>query len=156
MACDQLLGWKYEHAFERPEKYKEGKVILEKMQLIELEPCPSVVTYRGVSTRPAGLSEMQRSPSSAPFFVSLRRTTNVSDEDSEALLSAHRRPSPDSSSPASNTPIALGLNMLSSPLSDRQDILHTSSEDIEASPSAIARSLPWANISADDLMPARR
>jgi hypothetical protein len=28
--CDSNLGWKYEEAFEENQKYKEGKVILEK------------------------------------------------------------------------------------------------------------------------------
>eukprot|EP01121_Diplochlamys_sp_Union-15-3_P022832 TRINITY_DN9841_c0_g1_i1.p1 TRINITY_DN9841_c0_g1~~TRINITY_DN9841_c0_g1_i1.p1 ORF type:complete len:115 (-),score=12.10 TRINITY_DN9841_c0_g1_i1:38-382(-) len=31
--CQELLGWKYEFAFEITEKYKEGKYILEKAKI---------------------------------------------------------------------------------------------------------------------------
>eukprot|EP00759_Apiculatamorpha_spiralis_P011436 PhF_6_TR18878/c8_g1_i1/m.27481 len=31
--CDTLLGWKYEHAHEPSQKYKEGKYILEKQKI---------------------------------------------------------------------------------------------------------------------------
>ncbi|KAK9818610.1 hypothetical protein WJX74_010863 [Apatococcus lobatus] len=31
--CKQLVGWKYEQAFEKTQKYKEGKCILERTRL---------------------------------------------------------------------------------------------------------------------------
>jgi hypothetical protein len=31
--CQQILGWKYEEAFEEKEKYKEGKYIIEKAKM---------------------------------------------------------------------------------------------------------------------------
>ncbi|KAG8091422.1 hypothetical protein GUJ93_ZPchr0012g18808 [Zizania palustris] len=31
--CQQLLGWRYEKAYEESEKYKEGKFILEKARM---------------------------------------------------------------------------------------------------------------------------
>ncbi|CAH9111061.1 unnamed protein product [Cuscuta europaea] len=31
--CNELLGWKYERAFEATQKYKEGKFILEKSKI---------------------------------------------------------------------------------------------------------------------------
>jgi hypothetical protein len=31
--CLQILGWKYEEAFEEKEKYKEGKYIIEKAKM---------------------------------------------------------------------------------------------------------------------------
>ena len=37
VACGHLLGWRYELAHERREKYKEGKYILERMQLVDLD-----------------------------------------------------------------------------------------------------------------------
>lgn len=35
--CDATLGWKYEKAFEQAQKYKEGKVILEKALLVDVQ-----------------------------------------------------------------------------------------------------------------------
>uniref|UniRef100_A0A7N0VGG9 Protein yippee-like n=1 Tax=Kalanchoe fedtschenkoi TaxID=63787 RepID=A0A7N0VGG9_KALFE len=32
--CGENLGWKYEHAFEPTQKYKEGKVVLEKYKIV--------------------------------------------------------------------------------------------------------------------------
>jgi len=37
VACGTNLGWRYEMAHERREKYKEGKYILERLQLVDLE-----------------------------------------------------------------------------------------------------------------------
>jgi hypothetical protein len=37
IACGTILGWRYELAHERREKYKEGKYILERLQLVDLE-----------------------------------------------------------------------------------------------------------------------
>ncbi|CAH7686958.1 Yippee/Mis18 [Phakopsora pachyrhizi] len=34
--CDTVLGWKYERAYEPSQKYKEGKVILEKALLVDV------------------------------------------------------------------------------------------------------------------------
>lgn len=33
--CNSVLGWKYEHAFEESQKYKEGKFIIEKAKVIK-------------------------------------------------------------------------------------------------------------------------
>ncbi|KAM3570997.1 hypothetical protein VYU27_006957 [Nannochloropsis oceanica] len=33
--CETLVGWKYEEAFERSQKYKEGKYILERTRIIK-------------------------------------------------------------------------------------------------------------------------
>jgi hypothetical protein len=33
--CKTLLGWKYEHAFESSQKYKEGKYIIELVHMIK-------------------------------------------------------------------------------------------------------------------------
>lgn len=33
-SCQQIVGWKYEEAFEKSQKYKEGKFILERAKLI--------------------------------------------------------------------------------------------------------------------------
>lgn len=33
--CQTLLGWKYEHAFESSQKYKEGKFIIELVHMIK-------------------------------------------------------------------------------------------------------------------------
>lgn len=35
--CNQKLGWMYEHAMEESQRYKEGKVILERALIIEME-----------------------------------------------------------------------------------------------------------------------
>ena len=35
--CDQKLGWMYEFATEEQQKYKEGKVILEKALVNEID-----------------------------------------------------------------------------------------------------------------------
>ena len=34
--CDSVLGWKYEHAFEESQKYKEGKFIIEKAKILKV------------------------------------------------------------------------------------------------------------------------
>lgn len=31
--CGEMLGWKYERAYEESEKYKEGKTVLEKFKI---------------------------------------------------------------------------------------------------------------------------
>ncbi|XP_024365533.1 protein yippee-like At4g27745 isoform X2 [Physcomitrium patens] len=33
--CQEVLGWKYEKAFEESQKYKEGKYILEKVKVMK-------------------------------------------------------------------------------------------------------------------------
>lgn len=33
--CHQVLGWKYERAYEASQKYKEGKFILEKSKIVK-------------------------------------------------------------------------------------------------------------------------
>jgi len=33
--CQQVLGWKYEQAFEESQKYKEGKYIIEKAKMVK-------------------------------------------------------------------------------------------------------------------------
>ncbi|KAE8215183.1 hypothetical protein CF319_g787 [Tilletia indica] len=35
--CQTVVGWKYDHAFVQSEKYKEGKFILEKLLLVEVQ-----------------------------------------------------------------------------------------------------------------------
>ncbi|CAD8177725.1 unnamed protein product [Paramecium octaurelia] len=35
--CQTYLGWKYLHAYEQSEKYKEGKIILEKLFLTKIK-----------------------------------------------------------------------------------------------------------------------
>ncbi|XP_055962389.1 protein yippee-like At4g27745 [Mercurialis annua] len=32
--CGEMLGWKYEKAFEESQKYKEGKFVLEKFKIV--------------------------------------------------------------------------------------------------------------------------
>ncbi|KAF8414223.1 hypothetical protein HHK36_002223 [Tetracentron sinense] len=34
-SCQQILGWRYEKAYEESEKYKEGKYILEKERMLK-------------------------------------------------------------------------------------------------------------------------
>lgn len=34
-SCNTVLGWKYEQAYERTQKYKEGKFIVEKAKIIK-------------------------------------------------------------------------------------------------------------------------
>ncbi|GLI68237.1 hypothetical protein VaNZ11_012587, partial [Volvox africanus] len=34
-SCNTVLGWKYEHAFEESQKYKEGKYIIEKAKVLK-------------------------------------------------------------------------------------------------------------------------
>ncbi|KAJ9188177.1 hypothetical protein P3X46_003564 [Hevea brasiliensis] len=33
--CGELLGWKYERAYEESQKYKEGKFVLEKFKIVK-------------------------------------------------------------------------------------------------------------------------
>lgn len=33
--CREVLGWKYERAYEETQKYKEGKIILEKSKIVK-------------------------------------------------------------------------------------------------------------------------
>lgn len=33
--CHEVLGWKYERAYEETQKYKDGKFILEKSKLVK-------------------------------------------------------------------------------------------------------------------------
>lgn len=33
--CREVLGWKYERAFEESQKYKEGKIVLEKFKIVK-------------------------------------------------------------------------------------------------------------------------
>lgn len=34
-ACRERLGWKHERAYEESQKYKEGKVVLERFKIIQ-------------------------------------------------------------------------------------------------------------------------
>ncbi|PNW80092.1 hypothetical protein CHLRE_08g377550v5 [Chlamydomonas reinhardtii] len=34
-SCGSVLGWRYEHAFEESQKYKEGKYIIEKAKVMK-------------------------------------------------------------------------------------------------------------------------
>mmetsp|Transcript_30085 Transcript_30085/g.89227 ORF Transcript_30085/g.89227 Transcript_30085/m.89227 type:complete len:112 (-) Transcript_30085:818-1153(-) len=34
-SCNEVLGWKYEHAFDPSQKYKEGKFIVEKAKIVK-------------------------------------------------------------------------------------------------------------------------
>jgi len=34
-SCQRIVGWKYELAFEKNQKYKEGKFILERAKMID-------------------------------------------------------------------------------------------------------------------------
>jgi hypothetical protein len=36
-SCDEVLGWKYDKAYEASEKYKEGKFVLEAELLCEVD-----------------------------------------------------------------------------------------------------------------------
>lgn len=36
-ACNTVVGWKYEEAFEESQKYKEGKFIIEKAMIVKQE-----------------------------------------------------------------------------------------------------------------------
>ena len=40
VSCSTILGWRYELAHEDREKYKEGKYILERIQLVDLDAAP--------------------------------------------------------------------------------------------------------------------
>lgn len=33
--CREVLGWKYEKAYEESQKYKEGKFVLEKFKIVK-------------------------------------------------------------------------------------------------------------------------
>ncbi|PSS26265.1 Protein yippee-like [Actinidia chinensis var. chinensis] len=33
--CGEMLGWKYERAYEESQKYKEGKIVLEKYKIVK-------------------------------------------------------------------------------------------------------------------------
>ncbi|CAK9137220.1 unnamed protein product [Ilex paraguariensis] len=33
--CGEMLGWRYERAYEESQKYKEGKVVLEKFKIVK-------------------------------------------------------------------------------------------------------------------------
>lgn len=33
--CSEVLGWKYERAYEESQKYKEGKIVLEKFKIVK-------------------------------------------------------------------------------------------------------------------------
>ncbi|XP_062156595.1 protein yippee-like At4g27745 [Alnus glutinosa] len=33
--CRELLGWKYERAYQAPQKYKEGKFVLENIKIVK-------------------------------------------------------------------------------------------------------------------------
>ncbi|KAJ4728072.1 Protein yippee-like [Melia azedarach] len=33
--CGEMLGWKYERAYEESQKYKEGKIVLEKFKIVK-------------------------------------------------------------------------------------------------------------------------
>lgn len=35
MECQEVLGWKYEKAFEETQRYKEGKFILERAKVMK-------------------------------------------------------------------------------------------------------------------------
>ncbi|XP_057981504.1 protein yippee-like At4g27745 [Malania oleifera] len=34
-SCGEVLGWKYERAYEEAQKYKEGKIVLEKYKIVK-------------------------------------------------------------------------------------------------------------------------
>lgn len=42
VSCGSMIGWKYEVAFEHQERYKEGKYILERLALVDLEAAAAV------------------------------------------------------------------------------------------------------------------
>ncbi|KAG7668973.1 hypothetical protein Ndes2437B_g06707 [Nannochloris sp. 'desiccata'] len=52
IACGTNLGWRYELAHEEREKYKEGKYILERLQLVDLEAATN--GYNTTTTRLLG------------------------------------------------------------------------------------------------------
>lgn len=46
--CREVLGWKYEKAYEDSQKYKEGKVVLEKYKIVKENwqlPFENGITY---------------------------------------------------------------------------------------------------------------
>ena len=67
VSCGNTLGWRYECAYETKEKYKEGKYILERMQMVDIdaERPPSTASFSGPpNSSPLGLSYSQ--PGSIP------------------------------------------------------------------------------------------
>jgi len=36
-SCQQIVGWKYELAYEKSQKYKEGKSILERSKIVPVQ-----------------------------------------------------------------------------------------------------------------------
>ncbi|XP_039012991.1 protein yippee-like At5g53940 [Hibiscus syriacus] len=41
--CGQIVGWKYEAAYEKSQKYKEGKFVLERGRIVDEIDCASEV-----------------------------------------------------------------------------------------------------------------
>jgi len=50
IGCSTVLGWRYEAAYEDAEKYKEGKYILERIQLVNLES-EATIGFAGTTSR---------------------------------------------------------------------------------------------------------
>ncbi|CDP12662.1 unnamed protein product [Coffea canephora] len=47
VGCGSLVGWKYESAFEKSQKYKEGKYILERFKVLGPDGSPYVFSQDG-------------------------------------------------------------------------------------------------------------
>lgn len=52
--CRQVLGWKYERAYEASQKYKEGKFILEKSKIVKENWCSLLYTICGFTSSEFG------------------------------------------------------------------------------------------------------
>lgn len=59
VACGALLGWRYDAAYVHTEKYKEGKFILERMQIVDMDAAAAA----GLASAGGGLPDaMATSP----------------------------------------------------------------------------------------------
>lgn len=68
VSCNTNLGWRYELAHENREKYKEGKYILERLQLVDLDASSAGIPAAPGAEQPAAASAAiaSASPGSSP------------------------------------------------------------------------------------------
>uniref|UniRef100_A0A7S0WYM1 Yippee domain-containing protein n=1 Tax=Chlamydomonas leiostraca TaxID=1034604 RepID=A0A7S0WYM1_9CHLO len=65
--CMACVGWQYLFAYEKSQKYKEGKVVLERLMLVDFERTsqPAPASLRSAGSSPQGSAMLaSRSPSS--------------------------------------------------------------------------------------------
>lgn len=64
VVCHQQVGWKYLEAFDESQKYKEGRIILEKARLTKLywTPSPTASTPVGPGTLPLAAAASAAAP----------------------------------------------------------------------------------------------